>query len=358
MGQPGRGKPLKVGLHNCKLCLVHQTKSVLTEDVQFGPCPPSTENNPRSLHSMMDKLVLIFQLVVIIQTSTAQTNDEDGQCLSICSNSWPDTRGPAGPPGQPGAPGIAGPVGRQGQPGVIGPAGTQGVKGEPGYKGEIGSIGQPGTGVKGQTGRPGKVGPQGAKGDKGVNGLNGTDGFHGVKGDNGMEGLRGPVGPSGVKGDKGTVGMKGSVGLTGVKGEKGEIPTQVKVAFSVARQNGMSGTGSEQTITYTHSILQENANIDINTGVFTCQVPGIYYFSFTFFSYSGKYLLIALKLNNDDKFVIYQTSLSGHRMQSQSGMLHLDQSDQVKLVLGANTIYRFHYRGNSHCNTFNGYLIS
>ncbi|XP_077980203.1 uncharacterized protein LOC144435483 [Glandiceps talaboti] len=308
----------------------------------------------------MDKLVLILQLVVIIQTSTAQIN-QNGQCLSICSNSWPDTRGPAGPPGQPGAPGIAGPVGRQGQPGVIGPAGTQGVKGEPGYKGEIGSIGQPGTGVKGQTGRPGKVGPQGAKGDKGVNGLNGTDGFHGVKGDNGMEGLRGPVGPSGVKGDKGTVGMKGSVGLTGVKGEKGEIPTQVKVAFSVARQSSMFGTSSEQTITYSHSIVQENANIDINTGVFTCQVPGIYYFSFTFLSYSGKKLWIALKLNNEYKFLISQTSQSEYRMQSQSGMLHLDQGNQVKLVLGASTSYRFHYYtgGNSHYgNTFNGYLIS
>ncbi|XP_077979454.1 uncharacterized protein LOC144434818 [Glandiceps talaboti] len=315
----------------------------------------------------MDKLVLILQLVVIIQTSTAQIN-QDGQCLSICSNSWPDTRGPAGPPGQPGAPGtgVKGQTGRpgkvgpqgvkedkginggvglagvkgqkgetpnqvkvafsvarqSGQPGVIGPAGTQGVKGDPGYKGEIAFIGQPGTGVKGQTGRPGKVGPQGVKGDKGIN---------------------------------------GGVGLAGVKGQKGETPNQVKVAFSVARQSGMSGTSSEQNITYTHSIVQENANIDINTGVFTCQVPGIYYFSFTFYSYSGKKLWILLKLNDEYKFRIYQPSQSGYRMQSQSGMLHLGQGDQVKLVLGAGTHYRFYYTttANSHyTNTFNGYLIS
>ncbi|XP_077986367.1 uncharacterized protein LOC144440830 [Glandiceps talaboti] len=264
----------------------------------------------------MDILVVILTLAVLVQPSTTQTIDD--QCLSICSNSWPDTRGA---PGQPGAPGIAGPVGRQGQPGVIGPIGSQGIKGEPGDKGqngELGTKGEPGqSGVKGQTGRPGKTGPIGPKGE---------------------------VGDNGVKGN------------LGQKGDKGETTQQVKVAFTVDRDTSLAGTSSEQTITYTDIILQENANIDINTGVFTCQVPGIYYFSFSFHSYPNKSLIVKLKHNNSVQFTIYQSSLSGYRMQSQSGMLHLNQGDEIKLVLYQSTNQGFS-NTSWPVNIFTGYLV-
>ncbi|XP_077986366.1 complement C1q-like protein 2 [Glandiceps talaboti] len=264
----------------------------------------------------MDTLVVILTLAVLVQTSTTQTTDD--QCLSICSDSWPDTRGA---PGQPGAPGIAGPVGRQGQPGVIGPIGSQGIKGEPGDKGqngELGTKGEPGqSGVKGQTGRPGKTGPIGPKGE---------------------------VGDNGVKGN------------LGEKGDKGETTQQVKVAFTVERDVYLSGTSSEQTITYTDIILQENANIDINTGVFTCQVPGIYYFSFSFLSQNNKYLYVKLKQNKSVQFGIYQSSQSGNRMQSQSGMLHLIQGDEIKLVLHSGTNQGF-FQTSWPVNIFTGYLV-
>ncbi|XP_070537354.1 complement C1q tumor necrosis factor-related protein 2-like [Ptychodera flava] len=279
----------------------------------------------------MDHIMSVLFLVFMIHTSTAQVNDENGhsECLSICAESWPDTRGPIGPPGPPGAPGISGPVGRQGQPGVIGPAGTQGVKGQPGEKGIKGDEGDKGergyTGVKGQAGMPGKVGPQGPKGEGGRDGNDGA---------------------------------KGQTGTAGVKGQKGEKCEQVKVAFTVVRKSCMIGiSGSEQTITYTEVIVNVNANISINTGVFTCEVPGIYYFSFTFRSNSGKDLSIRLKKNNDNIFEMYQTSVSDYIMNSQSCMLHLNQGDQVKLVLKSGT-YSFWYSSyDSHCNTFNGFLI-
>ncbi|XP_070558990.1 complement C1q tumor necrosis factor-related protein 2-like [Ptychodera flava] len=271
---------------------------------------------------------LVFILILMfLQITTAQVTDE-GQCLSICAESWPDTKGPIGPPGPPGAPGISGPVGRQGQPGVIGPVGTQGTKGERGengIKGDVGGKGEQGEyGVKGQAGLPGKVGPQGSKGESGNNG---TDG---------------------VKGDTGEPGVKGQ------KGEEGEVQ-QVKVAFTVSRGSGITGTSAEQTITYTDVIVNEGANIDVNTGVFTCEVPGIYYFSFTFKSYFEKYLYIRLKQNDSYKFAVFQTSQPMYNTHSQSGMLHLNQGDQVKLVMPAGTHCQAHYC--THCNVFNGFLV-
>ena len=62
----------------------------------------------------MNYLVTFLLLVVFVEVNTAQLTGED-QCLSICAESWPDTRGPIGPPGPVGAPGISGPVGRQGK---------------------------------------------------------------------------------------------------------------------------------------------------------------------------------------------------------------------------------------------------
>ncbi|XP_077992336.1 uncharacterized protein LOC144446447 isoform X2 [Glandiceps talaboti] len=282
----------------------------------------------------MKNLIPILLLGVFLQN--VSTQERDDQCLSICSNSLLDTRGPQGPPG---APGMSGPVGSQGQPGVIGPVGSPGIKGEAGEKGErgqLGTVGEPGEpGVKGQTGRPGKVGPQGPKGERGHNG---TDG----------------VGIRGEKGTKGETGVRGSVGI-GQKGQKGENPDNVKVAFTVQR-GSLSGTTSPQVITYSTVLLQKNANINTGTGIFTCQVPGIYYFFFTFRNWSGKSLNITLRLNDSVKFRIEMTKDDGmYQSQSGGGLLHLDQNDQVKLVLAGNTNHKITV--DKRYNTFTGYLV-
>ncbi|XP_077992337.1 uncharacterized protein LOC144446449 [Glandiceps talaboti] len=274
----------------------------------------------------MKHLIPILLLGVFLQN--VSTQERDDQCLRICSNSLLDTRGPQGPPG---APGMSGPVGSQGQPGVIGPVGSPGIKGEAGEKGErgqLGTVGEPGEpGVKGQTGRPGKVGPQGPKGERGHNG---TDGV-------------------GIRGEKGTKGE------TGVRGQKGENPDNVKVAFTV-QSEGLSGTSSPQVITYSTVLLQQNANINTGTGIFTCQVPGIYFFFFTFRNFTGKSLDITLQLNDSVKFRIEMTKDDGmYQSQSGGGLLHLDQNDQVKLVLGGNTNHGLG-TGNEY-HTFTGYLV-
>ncbi|XP_077984332.1 uncharacterized protein LOC144438971 [Glandiceps talaboti] len=267
----------------------------------------------------MDYLIAILLLGVLLQT--VNTQESDGQCLNICTNSWPDTRGPQGPPGAPGTPGITGPVGRQGQPGVIGPVGSTGIKGEAGEKGDRG---QPGTvgeqgepGLKGQSGRPGKVGPQGTKGEQGHDGRDG-------------------------------------VGIQGEKGQKGESPDSVKVAFSVERTSYLAGASYDIVITYNNAILDVNADIDLDTGVFNCTVPGIYYFSFNFRNSGGNAMNIELRLNNVSKFSM-ASQYGMRQQQSNSGMLHLNQNDQVKLVLrgGASN----YIDDGSGCNLFSGYLV-
>ncbi|XP_077992335.1 uncharacterized protein LOC144446447 isoform X1 [Glandiceps talaboti] len=308
----------------------------------------------------MKNLIPILLLGVFLQN--VSTQERDDQCLSICSNSLLDTRGPQGPPG---APGMSGPVGSQGQPGVIGPVGSPGIKGEAGEKGErgqLGTVGEPGEpGVKGQTGRPGKVGPQGPKGERGHNGTDGvgirgekgTKGETGVRGMSGLPGERGLDGLDGV-GIPGIKGTKGSVGI-GQKGQKGENPDNVKVAFTVQR-GSLSGTTSPQVITYSTVLLQKNANINTGTGIFTCQVPGIYYFFFTFRNWSGKSLNITLRLNDSVKFRIEMTKDDGmYQSQSGGGLLHLDQNDQVKLVLAGNTNHKITV--DKRYNTFTGYLV-
>ncbi|XP_070531699.1 complement C1q tumor necrosis factor-related protein 2-like isoform X1 [Ptychodera flava] len=275
-------------------------------------------------------LQLILVTAMLLQTPLAQVtdgdSDGDGQCLSICAQSWPDTRGPMGPPGPPGSPGISGPVGRQGQPGVIGPMGTQGIKGEPGEEG-----------LKGESGMKGEKGPSGA---------------------NGQTGSHGKVGPRGSKGDTGEKGMPGERGEPGSKGEQGVIAEYWTVAFSVTRQTGLSGTDSAQTITFTDILVKENADINTDTGVFTCRVAGIYYFSFTFWPIGGSPMFISLTHNGVRKIALGLAPGSRYIMQSQSGMLRLEVGDEVALVLGESNSHAVAGRSNPFYNTFNGYLIS
>ncbi|XP_077992338.1 complement C1q tumor necrosis factor-related protein 4-like [Glandiceps talaboti] len=254
----------------------------------------------------MEYLIAILLLGVILRT--VNTLETDGQCLNICTNSWPDTRGPQGPPG---APGISGPVGRQGEPGV-----------------------------KGQSGDPGTVGPQGPKGERGRNGKDGV----------GIQGLKG------TKGDVGLSGQKGEKGESGVEKPSHYFAEFVKVAFSVKRETNLLGRSSDQVITYTDTILDENADIDLDTGVFTCTVPGIYYFSFNFWNWTGRSMEIELRHNNVTHFQLYMTSQRGmYQQQSNSGMLRLNRNDQVMLVLVSGENHGF--SGGSGHNIFNGYLV-
>ncbi|XP_004394838.1 PREDICTED: complement C1q subcomponent subunit B [Odobenus rosmarus divergens] len=131
-------------------------------------------------------------------------------------------------------------------------------------------------GIPGAPGSNGKPGTPGVKGEKGLPGLAGDHGEYGEKGDPGIPGKPGKVGPKGPIGPKGSPGPPGA---RGPKGESGDYKATQKIAFSATRTIN-SVLRRDQTIRFDHVITNENRNYEPRSGKFTCNVPGIYYFTY------------------------------------------------------------------------------
>uniref|UniRef100_A0A8C8SC65 Complement C1q B chain n=1 Tax=Pelusios castaneus TaxID=367368 RepID=A0A8C8SC65_9SAUR len=131
-------------------------------------------------------------------------------------------------------------------------------------------------GVPGQPGSNGRDGVSGPKGEKGPSGQ--MEGYLevGEKGELGSPGYPGKVGPKGPIGSKGSPGPSGP---PGPKGESGDFKTTLKSAFSAARTISTLPR-REQPIRFDRIITNENSHYESRYGRFTCQVAGIYYFTY------------------------------------------------------------------------------
>ncbi|XP_022108573.1 collagen alpha-1(X) chain-like [Acanthaster planci] len=238
-------------------------------------------------------ILFAYFLWVICRSSLAQTDEHSpssstGSCCGACY------QGPAGAAGQPGIPGVPG---QNGLPGSIG------QKGEPG------------------------VGLLGPKGDTGNRGQKGNQGELGVQGLIGQPGKLGPTGPNGEKGEKGG------------KGEPGEstdvTPTPPSVvAFSAFLSGSFSGNSGDVIIFPTVTTNIGDA-YDSGSGVFTCNVAGVYFFSVTLMSYnSGPTLFAILKKNGTRIFYVYDNHPNYHHQSSNSVVLMLAIGDTVLLENG------------------------
>ncbi|KAM4651149.1 complement C1q subcomponent subunit B [Discoglossus pictus] len=187
-----------------------------------------------------------------------------------------------------GTPGIPGTPGPDGKDGVDGPKGDVGPPGQFEGWNKADEVGDPG-----RPGNPGKVGP------------------------------KGPMGPPGFPGPKGAKGMKG---------ESGDYKTSLKSAFSALRLS-TALPRRDQPIRFDKIIVNVNDTYEPRIGKFTCQVPGIYYF--TYHATSRGHLCINImkgKERKGDKIVTFcDQVLNTFQVTTGGVVLHVEVGESVWL---------------------------
>ncbi|KAM5246796.1 complement C1q subcomponent subunit B [Ctenodactylus gundi] len=206
------------------------------------------------------------------------------------------------------------------------------IPGTPGTPGIPGSDGQPGT--------------PGAKGEQGPPGLAGDHGELGEKGDPGIPGYPGKVGP---KGPSGPQGAPGSPGAPGPKGESGDYKATQKVAFSALRTIN-TPIRRDQAIRFDNAITNMNRNYEPRSSKFTCQVPGLYYFTYHASSRGNLCVNLVRGREQVQKVVTFcdyvhstfQVTTGGVVLKLEKGeMVYLQATDKNSLlgIEGANSIF-------------------
>ena len=167
----------------------------------------------------------------------------------------------------------------------------------------------------------------------------------------GPRGVPGKTGPQGSTGLQGRDGVRGHTGHKGDKGEPGTSYTPPPTsAFSAQLQRDLSVS---QTIPFDVEDLDIGNDFDHTTGIFTCRIPGLYSFTFTFSKYQRNEMDVSLKVNGQQKAKIYIDTTDRIDRQSQHVLLMLQQSDQVKLDTNGD----LYVLDGEHNNFFNGHLI-
>ncbi|XP_077987787.1 uncharacterized protein LOC144442345 [Glandiceps talaboti] len=135
------------------------------------------------------------------------------------------------------------------------------------------------------------------------------------------------------------------------------VKSNKKCAFSSIRTQPLLGlSDTPQLITFQKNTANKGKAFERGKGLFTCSIPGIYYFSYTMRSYDHKHIGVALMLN-DGAVVAMTTDASDRKvMQTQSAMIQLVEGDQVWLLLGPSEDFGL-YGNDFNYNTFNGQLL-
>ncbi|XP_070568122.1 complement C1q subcomponent subunit C-like [Ptychodera flava] len=192
-----------------------------------------------------------------------------------------------------------------------------------------------------KAGPPGPPGPPGSPGQKGCRGQKGQKGQKGVKGPAGPKGSPGPGGPPGPKGPGGPKGDKGQRGPCGPKGAPGTPGSpcdcsQKKSAFTGLRTCNACAFSNGQVIRFSKALTNIGGDFDYSTGVFKCEHPGTYFFTFNARKpKSQDTVQVDLELNNVAQVSIHETDTMNQHGDtgSVSCVLNLKKNDQVHLRL-------------------------
>lgn len=135
--------------------------------------------------------------------------------------------------------------------------------------------------------------------------------------------------------------------------------SEERTSVFLARE--LENTSTSGIITFTTVILNEGGDYDASSGVFTCRIPGLYFFSATL----GKTISISLidniscwlHVNSSSKVWLYVNPIEygqdfGYFSASASAALRLQKSDTV--YLGGCTSFSNFY---SIASSFSGILI-
>uniref|UniRef100_A0A3Q2WLD0 Complement component 1, q subcomponent-like 2 n=1 Tax=Haplochromis burtoni TaxID=8153 RepID=A0A3Q2WLD0_HAPBU len=170
----------------------------------------------------------------------------------------------------------------------------------------------------------------------------------GAKGEPGRSGKPGPRGPPGEPGPpEGTA-------RTETAGELGTGIGGAKIAFYVGLKNPHEGY---EVLRFDDVVTNLGNHYDPTTGKFTCQVSGIYYFTYHVLMRGGDGTSMWADLCKNGQVrasAIAQDADQNYDYASNSVVLHLDSGDEIYVKLDGG---KAHGGNNNKYSTFSGFLL-